>query len=125
MDIKLTKCQKDVMEVIWANNGRIMIQDIISGVKKRSGKEWKNSTLSTYLKQLVAKGLLDYQRINMFSYYWPTVSREEYAELVQEQVKEEWFGRSAKAFGTAFFKKVKMSDEQRASILKKIDELED
>lgn len=66
MDIKLTKCQKDVMEVIWANNGRIMIQDIISGVKKRSGKEWKNSTLSTYLKQLVAKGLLDYQRINMF-----------------------------------------------------------
>ena len=59
---ELTKSEKEIMNIIWDAQSPLMIQEILDEVKKRYDKEWRPQTLSSFLRSLVGKGLLDYNR---------------------------------------------------------------
>ena len=101
-NIELTKSEKVVMEIIWGAERPIMIQEILDEVSSKYHKVWKPQTLSTFLRTLVDKGLAEYERRNMFSYYWPVMNRIEYAGLLQKKLMTDWFGGSKKVFLSTF-----------------------
>lgn len=117
----LTKSEKEIMEIVWDADHPLMIQEILDEVKKRYDKEWRPQTLSSFLRSLVGKGLLNYHRKNMFSFYWSCVGRKEYAGLMQEQILKEWFHNSKEEFLLTFIKKSGMTRETLEGIIEKFD----
>ena len=117
---ELTKSEKEIMDIIWDAQHPLMIQEILDEVQKRYDKEWRPQTLSSFLRSLVGKELLDYHRKNMFSFYWSCMSRKEYAACIQKQVLEEWFHGSCEEFLSTFIEKCDVSKETLAEIVEKM-----
>lgn len=118
---ELTKSEKEIMNIIWDAQSPLMIQEILDEVKKRYDKEWRPQTLSSFLRSLVGKGLLDYHRKNMFSFYWSCMSRKEYASCMQKQLLEEWFGGSRKEFLSEFVKACNVSKEIMEEVIEEME----
>lgn len=118
---ELTKSEKEIMNIIWDAQRPLMIQEILDEVQKRYDKEWRPQTLSSFLRSLVGKELLDYHRKNMFSFYWSCMSRKEYASCIQQQMLDEWFNGSSKEFLDTFIKKCDVPKEILKEILEEME----
>ena len=53
----MSDSEKEIMEIIWDNGGRIYISELLEAVAE-AGREWKRTTVRTFLTRLMEKGLL-------------------------------------------------------------------
>lgn len=83
---EISKCEKEVLNIIYAETDDLALQDVMSKVNEQFGHEWKPQTVSTFLARLVRKGWLSMYRKGRYCYYQPTISKEEYDKYIWNEV---------------------------------------
>lgn len=75
---RMSECEEKVMMVIWTVKEEQSLCEIVKEVNLRFQKEWRPQTVSTFLKRLVEKEYLTTERRGQYTYYYPTVTLEDY-----------------------------------------------
>lgn len=75
---ELSKCEEQVLSVIWSAEEKLALNEIRDRVNTRYGHEWKPQTVSTFLVRMVKKGILNAERSGRYILYTPNISQEEY-----------------------------------------------
>lgn len=96
---KMSEAEAEVMRLIWAADGTITSAKIIKELGEK--KDWKPSTIWTFLGRLVEKGLVTAMKSGKTNYYTPTVTEDEYRREETRQFLNSVHGGSVKSFFAA------------------------
>ena len=120
---KLTEAESVVMRCIWKyEKEEIPFLTLIEELKDKYGKDYKRTTVRTFLFDLEAKGYAVVERRGKFSYVKPVVKKDEYKKVKAEEVLDIWFDGSAKKFISALSERI--SEDEGQKLNKLLDELD-
>lgn len=120
---KLTEAESVVMRCIWNyEKEEIPFLTLIEELKDKYGKDYKRTTVRTFLFDLEAKGYAVVERRGKFSYVKPVVKKDDYKKVKAEEVLDIWFDRSAKKFISALSERI--SEDEGQKLNKLLDELD-
>ena len=91
----MSDSEKEIMEIIWDNGGRIYISELLEAVAE-AGREWKRTTVRTFLTRLMEKGLLLGVRQGKNCEYRAAITKEEYLSGQARNFVEEVFDGNVK-----------------------------
>ena len=84
----LTKAEEEVMHIVWELN-RCLVRDIID---KLGDPDMPHSTVSSVVRILEKKGFVGHKAYGKTHEYFPTVTKEEYAQHGVKGLVEKYFG---------------------------------
>ena len=120
---KLTEAESVVMRCIWNyEKEEIPFLTLIEELKDKYGKDYKRTTVRTFLFDLEAKGYAVVERLGKFSYVKPVVKKDDYKKVKAEEVLDIWFDGSAKKFISALSERI--SEDEGQKLNKLLDELD-
>ena len=70
---KLSKAEKEVMEIIWQKDSPVTVNQLLGFFTN-----WKNSTLATILSRLIDKGFLAKSMSGKTNFYAPIITQKGY-----------------------------------------------
>lgn len=73
---RMSDAEKQIMVLIWAAGYPITTREILANLPE--DKNWKQSTVITFLARLMEKGILKATRISKANYYEPSITKLEY-----------------------------------------------
>ena len=93
---KMSEAEMEIMELIW----RLPVPCTSAEIQKElpAEKNWKPTTLLTFLSRLTEKGLLTVEKLGKQNFYSPLVTREEYLAAETRSFLDERHGGSLKSF---------------------------
>ena len=103
---KLTNLEEMIMKCIWDYGEEIPFLQIGKELKERYGKEYKRTSIRTYLFRLEDKEYLKVDKRGRNAYVYPIISEKEY-------ILDNWFDGSAKELFTALSEKIPKSEKER------------
>ena len=106
---KLTNLEEMIMKCIWDYGEEIPFLQIGKELKERYGKEYKRTSIRTYLFRLEDKEYLKVDKRGRNAYVYPIISEKEY----REDILDNWFDGSAKELFTALSEKIPKSEKER------------
>lgn len=109
------------MEVLWKSQVPMSSAQLASYFAERHNKEWKPSTLATFLSRLTQKGLITSQREGRVPYYRPIKSQKGYARDGAQGILDALYDGSIKNFFAALYGGSQMSEEDRESLKEWLD----
>lgn len=112
----MSETEKEIMDYIWSLNKPISSSDLLTYFNKQ-GKDWKVQTLSTFLKRLVEKGLLQSNQQGRTYFYSYKISFKQYKSLQAKNFLNNMYNGSVKNFLSALYNEEIEKDD--------IDELKD
>lgn len=115
---ELTKFELKLMNILW-DKKQAFVNDIIEALPE---PKLANSTISTTMRKLVAKGFVGYESFSKNNRYYPMMSKENYTQVFMSRARDNFFGGSSLSMLSFFSKKAKLSD---AEINELIDILND
>lgn len=95
---QMSASEAEVMQLIWDADGPLTSAQIIELLQHR---EWKPSTVWTFLGRLVEKGLVHAEKTGKRSLYTPAVTEEEYRRARTKDFLRTVHGGSVKSFFAA------------------------
>ena len=121
---EISVCEKMIMKVLWEAEEDLDLMTISAKVKEEFEKEWKLQTVATFMTRLKKKGYVSVYRNGRRSYYHPLINMNEFKmDVITDNIY--FFSRgSASAFICGLFDDVKLTQEDKEKIRKKIDELD-
>mgnify|MGYP002507921909 CR=1 FL=1 len=69
----LSKSEKEVLSVIYDSEERLSLQGVLALVNRKYNHEWKQQTVSTFLRRAVKKGYLESYQEGRHVFYNPSV----------------------------------------------------
>lgn len=124
-DRRLSTCEAIIMKAIWDKGEDISIPELAEVLKTRYGKDYKRTTIVTFILNLTAKGFARQYRLGRYAYVHAMKSEEEYKQkLLQEQV-DFWYHGDAAKMVTALCGMEKMGRQEIEEIRGMLDELDD
>lgn len=93
---KLTNLEEMIMKCIWDYGEEIPFLQIGKELKERYGKEYKRTSIRTYLFRLEDKEYLKVDKRGRNAYVYPIISEKEYRKEKAEDILDNWFDGSAK-----------------------------
>lgn len=103
---KLTNLEEMIMKCIWDYGEEIPFLQIGKELKERFGKEYKRTSIRTYLFRLEDKEYLKVDKRGRNAYVYPIISEKEYRKEKAEDILDNWFDGSAKELFTALSEKL-------------------
>ena len=121
---EISVCEKMIMKVLWDAEEDLDLITVTARVKDEFGKVWKLQTVATFMTRLQKKGYINIYRIGRYSHYHPIVAKNDFKMCtVSENIK--FFDKgSIGAFVCGLVDNVKLTNEDKEMIRKKINELE-
>ncbi len=103
-----------IMRILWETGRPMRLYEIQEAYNRKYHKDWKYTTVSTYLKRMTDKGYLQGVPIKgrKGSAYAPSVSEAEYAEQEMGWLKKLGVKKAFGSLAMAFYKDEKMSEEE-------------
>ena len=106
---KLTNLEEIIMKCIWDYGEEIPFLQIGKELKERYSKEYKRTSIRTYLFRLEDKEYLKVDKRGRNAYVYPIISEKEY----RKEKLDNWFDGSAKELFTALSEKIPKSEKER------------
>lgn len=88
MQIKLSDAEWKVMEVLWENSPKTMME-ITNALKEETG--WTKHTVMSFLKRMEEKGALHYEEGGRAKLYYPDLQKEDAVLQETEEFLEKVF----------------------------------
>lgn len=98
---KISDSEKDIMNIIWAKENPVTANDIMKSLQKE--KQWKITTVLTFLSRLVDKGILSSVKKGKTNFYSADISSEGYSKYEAKTILDESYNGSLKSFMTALY----------------------
>ncbi len=102
---KLTNKEEEVMQVFW-ERGPMFVKDIVALYKEPKPHF---NTISTMVRMLEMKGLVDHEVFGNTYRYFPVISQEEFSKDVLGNVVTRYFENSYKSVVSALIEEEKIS----------------
>jgi predicted transcriptional regulator len=99
---RMSETEKEIMQRIWAAGGPVTSAYLL-GELGRAGRDWKASTVLTFLARLVEKGLLTAVRRGRSNEYVPRVAEADYRLYDTRQFLDDVHDGSVKSLIAALF----------------------
>lgn len=123
-ELQLTPSQLTVMKCIWDADQDLSYQELIAALEKTYGKEYQRSTVITFLRQLVDKGMLFTYRKGKTAYVHPILLEEEFQQIHARSETNRWYEGRVSNFLSAFVNSGGIADDDLAEIRRLLDELD-
>ena len=107
---KMSESEMEVMQVIWAAGGSITSAELLHELNKE--KDWKPTTVFTFLARLVEKGILTAVKHGKANQYISFVSEDEYRQYETRSFLNSVHKGSVKSFITALYEGDDISKEE-------------
>lgn len=105
--ITIGESELEIMKVLWGTKGPMTSSAISSAVAERN---WKKTTIATFLARLVEKGAISAEKQGKLYYYTPLITAKEYRRAQTKNLIMRLYNGSAKDFAVSFFEEQKLSD---------------
>ena len=112
------------MKLIWDYDGDIPVQELMERLRTQFRKDYKRTTVATFLTRLSEKGYAETYRKGHLSYAHALRSEEEYRERLLHDETELWFDGSAPELVMALTRVKKLSKADLEKIRSILDELD-
>jgi BlaI family transcriptional regulator, penicillinase repressor len=120
MEIKeLTRAEEQVMQVLW-DLKRGFVKDILEAIPEPKPAY---NTVSTIIRILETKGVVDHEAFGKSHRYFPIISKEEYKGFAAGKLLSNYFSDSVENMFSFFVKEKKIDLKEADEILKLIDKL--
>ena len=120
---ELSECEVVVMKCIWDEGDDLTCSRVRHRLKDVYGLDYKDTTVYTFLKNLMEKGFVTCKK-NGINFYSAVRSEEDYREEMLNKVTEFWFDNSLARFASALVSSKKLTEEEKKELKGMIDELE-
>lgn len=114
-----------LMKCIWDAEGELSIPQLMELVHKQYGKEYKRTTVVTFLSRLQEKGYVQTCRRGRLSYVYAVCSEEKYKASIACQYTHLWFEGRPSNFLSALIGEEGITKEEAGRIRRMLDELDD
>lgn len=89
--MKLSEAEKCIMSIIWDTDEDINLNELAVMLKARYNKNWQLQTIATFLKRIKNKGVIRIEKKGRYSYYYPLISKDEYAVIELKELAAVFF----------------------------------
>ena len=114
-----------IMQYIWEMGDETPLRQLLIDINQRYDKDWKRTTIRTYLTHLQEKGLIELHTKGKYSYINALVSEDGYRENLTEQLVDEWYDGSTLDLVANLYKDEKLTEEDKQKLRRMLDELDD
>ena len=114
---KLTTREEEVMNSFWMY-GDLFVKDLL---EKHPEPKPHVNTLSTIVRTLEEKGLLDHRSYGNTYQYFPIVTQEEYSKGCLDGVVSKYFDNSALTAVSALVKEEKISLDELKELIRMVE----
>ncbi len=114
---RLTAREEEIMNFFWAK-GPLFVKEIIGFYP--DPKPHFN-TVSTFVRELEAKGFVSHKALGLTYQYYPVVSQQEYSKLTLKGVVENYFNKSYLNAVSALVKEEDISLDELKQLIKDIE----
>lgn len=125
MELKdLTSAEQVVMKCIWDYGKEMPLQSLIENLKEDYGKDYKRTTIRTFVLHLEQKGYVTTYQIGKYSYINYLIEEQAYKEQQLEQTKKFWFKDSGFDLVKTLYKG-KLNENKMEKLKNLLEEIED
>jgi len=105
---RLSDVEMELMQTIWGLATPVTVTQLLAIYEDSKG--WKNSTMSTMLERIIAKGFLQKEMKGKANYYTAVASLEDYQKQEGRSIISSLYGGSVKNFMVALAEDGGMTD---------------
>ena len=98
----MSDSEKEIMKLIWDHGGAMTISELLDQIE-RTGRDWKRTTVRTFISRLIDKGMLISQKEGRGARYVARISAEEYLKTQSVQFVNQVFGGNVSTLLTSLF----------------------
>lgn len=106
----MSDAEKNIMKIVWDQDGTITFSELMEILKAQS-KEWKSTTVRTFLNRLIDKGYLRSAREGQMVRYHVTVSEEQYLSVQAKTFVQTMFDGNVKNLLASLFGQDSLDEE--------------
>lgn len=114
---KLSSKEKEIMRLLWSH-GPLFIRDMLDFYEEPKPHY---NTISTFVKQLIEKGFIDYKSYGNSYQYRARISEEDYTEDTIGELVSEFYENSYASVVSLFIKKEKISVDDLKALIAQIE----
>ncbi|MCI9279053.1 MAG: BlaI/MecI/CopY family transcriptional regulator [Lachnospiraceae bacterium] len=114
---RITKAEREVMEVIWEAAEPVRTKTLLDKMKER-GRDWKRQTLNTLLFRLEEKGIVSRRR----AYVEGALSEDELLQKQTQEILDDFYGGKLENFCAALVGNQAIKDDDVDKLYALIDE---
>ena len=115
---ELTKAEEEIMQIMWQLKAAF-VKEIIAGMPEPKPAY---NTVSTIVRILQDKGMVDHKAFGKSHQYFPLISKEEYSKFKMEGLVKSYFSGSLSRMVSFFVEKNDVKTQELDEILKLIEE---
>lgn len=117
---RLPDSELEIMMIIWEANESVTSAYISEKLKDK--KEWKITSVLTFLARLTEKGFITSRREGKINIYSAVVNEQDYLKNASKSFLEKLYGNSLTTFVASLYKSNAISDEDLTELRRFIDE---
>ena len=110
---RLTNVEELMMHCIWNYGDGMPFLQMGKELKEKYGKEYKRTSIRTYLFRLEEKGYIKVERQGRKAYIWKCIDKEDYKKEKAQNLLDQWFDGSAVELANALSDKVPKGEKER------------
>lgn len=107
----LSQTEYEIMELFWSVEGALSFKEVLQYFNEVKGKDWKKQTVSSFLKILQDKNMIEADTSRARYKYYAVHTKEEHVHLWIRQLIEDSFENSVGKFLVAFSGGEKLSEK--------------
>jgi predicted transcriptional regulator len=115
--IQLTKAEEDIMKILW----QLKKANVKAIIKQFPEPKPAYNTVSTIVRILESKGVVDYEKEGKGHVYFPLIQQQDYSNQSINKLVDNYFQGSFKSMVSFFVKKNDISLSELESVLKDIN----
>ncbi len=116
---RLPDSELEIMMIIWEANEPVTSSYISEKLKDK--KEWKITSVLTFLARLTEKGFITSRREGKINIYSPVIAEQDYLENESKTFLEKLYGNSLTTFIASLYKSNAISEEELTELREFID----
>lgn len=110
---RLTNVEELMMHCIWNYGDGMPFLQMGKELKEKYGKDYKRTSIRTYLFRLEEKGYIKVERQGRNAYIWKCIDKEDYKKEKAQNLLDQWFDGSAVELVNALSDKVLKGEKER------------
>lgn len=98
----LSNCESIIMKAIWEAGADVTMQDLLNTLKERFNRDYKRTTVVTFLLRMTDKGYVKSYRTGRLAYIHALVSEDEFKSTHAAKETDFWYNGKASEYLEAF-----------------------
>jgi len=118
---RLPDSELEIMKVIW--DAKEPVTSAYISEKLKGKKDWKITSILTFLARLTEKGFIECKREGKVNIYRPLISEQEYLEKESKSILEKLYNNSLTSFVASLYNSNAIAEDELKELQEFIEEL--